>query len=239
MPRIIPVIDVMDGVVVHGIGGRRETYKPIQSTIVDSTEPLKVAEAMLAKTGSKEIYIADLDAIRGNGVPSKKVLRLIHALDATIWLDHGVRSGLETPCDLQDMENVHLIVGTETCDGPLGLSRIIDQWPRSRIAVSIDLFSGMLTGNLSSWDHKSYPRRLVELIVDFDISNYIIIDVAYVGTKRDTNTLYLCEYVKRLVPDADVMTGGGVRSRQNLKFLLDFCVDAVLCATAIHDGSLP
>jgi phosphoribosylformimino-5-aminoimidazole carboxamide ribotide isomerase len=97
MPRIIPVIDVMNGVIVHGIGGRRDEYKPIRSAIVDSAVPLKVAEAMLAKTGSDEIYIADLDAIRGNGTPSEAVRRLIPQLSAKVWLDHGIRTGAEVP----------------------------------------------------------------------------------------------------------------------------------------------
>ncbi len=60
--RIIPVIDVMDGVVVRAIGGRRDEYRPLVSQLTVSTDPIAVAKALLEATGAKALS----DRPRGN-----------------------------------------------------------------------------------------------------------------------------------------------------------------------------
>ncbi|KXA92424.1 hypothetical protein AKJ64_03230, partial [candidate division MSBL1 archaeon SCGC-AAA259E17] len=60
--RIIPVIDLFDGIVVHAVSGEREKYEPIDSMLTDSANPVDVA-SKFEKLGFKELYIADLNAI--------------------------------------------------------------------------------------------------------------------------------------------------------------------------------
>src|SRR5205085_9347687 len=62
-PMLLPVIDLMQGEVVHGIAGRREEYRPIVSILAESTKPLAVARAFREEFGFNELYLADLDAI--------------------------------------------------------------------------------------------------------------------------------------------------------------------------------
>ena len=38
--QVLPVIDLLQGVVVRGVAGRRETYRPIESQICASPAPL-------------------------------------------------------------------------------------------------------------------------------------------------------------------------------------------------------
>ena len=87
-PRIIPVLDVMGGVVVRAIGGRREEYRPIVSRLTDSTAPVEVANALLAATGAAEFYVADLDAIRF-GIPAPSVDELLDRVACEVLLDRG------------------------------------------------------------------------------------------------------------------------------------------------------
>ena len=49
-PRLIPVLDLMNGKVVRAVGGRRDEYRPVVSTLTPSTEPVEVAMALLAAT---------------------------------------------------------------------------------------------------------------------------------------------------------------------------------------------
>jgi phosphoribosylformimino-5-aminoimidazole carboxamide ribotide isomerase len=88
LPRIIPVLDVLGGHVVRAVGGRRSEYRPIVSRVTNSTEPLHVARDLLAVTGAKELYVADLDAIRG-GELSEATRTLLNAIDVPVWLDGG------------------------------------------------------------------------------------------------------------------------------------------------------
>jgi phosphoribosylformimino-5-aminoimidazole carboxamide ribotide isomerase len=66
--KIIPVIDVLGGRVVHAVRGRRKEYQPLKSTLCASTDPVDVAAALKA-LGFGELYVADLDAItRGQAI---------------------------------------------------------------------------------------------------------------------------------------------------------------------------
>ena len=65
--RLIPVIDLMDGMVVHAREGRREECRPVRSRLTESAAPLDIAQALLELHPFKTLYIADLDAIARRG----------------------------------------------------------------------------------------------------------------------------------------------------------------------------
>lgn len=58
--KIIPVIDLKDKIAVHGKSGNRDEYKPLESVICKSSNPIEVAKAYKER-GAKTIYIADLN----------------------------------------------------------------------------------------------------------------------------------------------------------------------------------
>ena len=45
--RIVPVIDLMGGCVVHARGGRRETYRPIRSALTASSASTTAVGSLL------------------------------------------------------------------------------------------------------------------------------------------------------------------------------------------------
>ena len=96
--KIIPVIDVMGGVVVRAVGGRRAEYRPIQSRLTTATDPIEVAKRLLDVTGSQELYVADLDAILNPEHPSELAATLADTFPKTrILYDRGIR----TPADVR------------------------------------------------------------------------------------------------------------------------------------------
>ncbi|HVK07511.1 MAG TPA: HisA/HisF-related TIM barrel protein, partial [Gemmataceae bacterium] len=88
--RLIPVLDVLHGVVVRGVGGRRNEYRPVVSRLTSSTEPVEVARALIGHVRPAELYLADLDAIQGRP-PAFAVYRAIRDLGVSLWVDAGVR----------------------------------------------------------------------------------------------------------------------------------------------------
>jgi hypothetical protein len=50
--RILPVLDLMNGVVVRGVGGRRSEYRPVASRLAVSADPADVAAASPTSTPS-------------------------------------------------------------------------------------------------------------------------------------------------------------------------------------------
>src|SRR5947209_6626877 len=88
--RIVPVLDVMGGVVVRAVRGDRATYRPLASQLTDSTDPARVAEAICTRHGWTEFYLADLDAIMGSG-PAEQLFRRLNRAGFRLWVDAGVR----------------------------------------------------------------------------------------------------------------------------------------------------
>lgn len=113
LPAVIPVLDLMAGEVVRGVGGQRSAYRPIVSSLGPGSEPVSLAAKLLAQGARLDtasaasaaadatavaghdrvarLYVADLDAIT-TGVPQVPVLAaLLRGLPAlhTLWLDAG------------------------------------------------------------------------------------------------------------------------------------------------------
>src|SRR5689334_6070000 len=88
--RIVPVLDVMGGLVVRGAGGRREEYRPVVSRLTASCAPLDVARAFREHYGLNELYIADLDAI-GRADPDHRLYEALRRDGFALWVDAGVR----------------------------------------------------------------------------------------------------------------------------------------------------
>ena len=59
----IPVLDVLNGVIVRGVGGRRNEYRPVESVLTPSARPLDVARAFRDRLSLTTLYLADLDGI--------------------------------------------------------------------------------------------------------------------------------------------------------------------------------
>ena len=66
--RVVGVIDLKDGTAVHAVRGERERYRPVSSVIAgDDGDPLALARAFRSELGLDDLYVADLDAIGGEG----------------------------------------------------------------------------------------------------------------------------------------------------------------------------
>ncbi|MGF6720943.1 phosphoribosylformimino-5-aminoimidazole carboxamide ribotide isomerase [Paraburkholderia sp. GAS41] len=88
--QVIPVLDLLDGHVVRAVRGERKAYQPIRSPLAATSEPLHIARALLAASGARTLYIADLGAILQQDAHVETLAVLRAALPGTdIWLDAG------------------------------------------------------------------------------------------------------------------------------------------------------
>src|SRR5947207_216178 len=88
---ILPVLDLMHGQIVRGVAGNRAAYRPVESRLVRSADPLTVARAFRTQFGFTEFYLADLDAIQG-GRPALDVYHALRADGYRLWIDAGIRT---------------------------------------------------------------------------------------------------------------------------------------------------
>ena len=83
--RVIPVIDLMGGQVVRGVGGRRDEYRPIKTILAADARPATIGRA-LAAAGFREAYVADLDAIAG-AAPAWSIYEELLSCPLTLAVD--------------------------------------------------------------------------------------------------------------------------------------------------------
>ena len=85
MFRIIFVVDISDGVVVHARGGKREEYRPVsESSRVCSSSLL---HEVLKDVSPMELYVADLNRIVGTG----SNLNLLKDIKVPMMVDAGIK----------------------------------------------------------------------------------------------------------------------------------------------------
>ena len=238
MARIIPVIDVTGGQVVRAVGGRRDEYCPVVSPLADSADPVVVAKALLTTTGASELYVADLDAIRGRTLNGEVLARLT-ALGATVWVDAGLRDLFDENA-LMQAGVTSFVIGTETADGDDPVGHLAMLFGGDRVALSIDFHAGRLLGNWRAWGRTEAEAFdwMMEYARGIGIRRVIVLNLAHVGGSEGPGTFAECRTVRLRYPEVELWSGGGVRDWDDVRRLEDAGVDGVLVASALHDGTL-
>jgi phosphoribosylformimino-5-aminoimidazole carboxamide ribotide isomerase len=232
--KVIPVIDLKGGIVVRGVAGRREDYRPIVSQLVSKPTPRAVAEAFVERFGFREVYIADLDAIAGRE-PNYVAYREILGCGLTLWIDAGV-GALDQAHALLHLPG-YLIVGLESLESPDELARIIAACGSDRIVFSLDLKAGRPLTRVGAWQHAE-PLAIVAAAVKSGMRRMIVLDLADVGVGGGTGTLELVRQLLSRYPQLEITAGGGVRGVDDLRRLAAAGCSSALVASALHDGRL-
>jgi phosphoribosylformimino-5-aminoimidazole carboxamide ribotide isomerase len=230
--RLIPVLDVMNGAVVRGIGGRRSEYLPIVSALTPSTDPIGVARAIIEHIRPGEIYLADLDAIDGKP-PALGTYRAILALGVRLWVDAGI-------CNAQGARAIgdagcDVVAGLETVPNVAAFSEIVRTVGADRVVFSLDLRNGV---PLREWAIHGQDRNLIPRVVAAGITRLIVLDLARVGCGEGVGTETLCRQISSTYPNVEVIAGGGVSGTEDLARLAACGVQGVLVASALHDGRI-
>jgi phosphoribosylformimino-5-aminoimidazole carboxamide ribotide isomerase len=232
--RIIPVLDLMNGVVVRAVAGRRSEYRPLVSRLTSSCRPVEVASALHAYFGCTEFYVADLDAIAGENFAGA-ALACLRARGFRLWLDSGVVDDLSAIAVAQQgVERV--VVGLETVAGPSAVGWIADGLGE-RVVFSLDLREGRPMGNVEKW-RTADPFGIAEQAIELGVRRVLVLDLSRVGVGEGTGTESLCARLAATFPQVEISTGGGIRGIEDVRRQRDVGVRNVLVASALHDGRL-
>jgi phosphoribosylformimino-5-aminoimidazole carboxamide ribotide isomerase len=231
--KIIPVMDVLDGVVVHAVRGARSEYKPLKSALCTSAEPLDVALTFKA-LGFSELYVADLDAIMGKRPDFSILKQIADTTGLRLMVDAGT-ADVERAEKLLRSHVSHVIIGTETLPSIGFVGKAIEVFGRECVVVSLDLRgekvnSGFELGRLRD------PVSLLREFQRIGVEQIIVLDLAKVGSETGVNMPILREALRNV--DGKVYVGGGVRDAKDLVDLKNVGVFGVLIATALHSGRI-
>jgi phosphoribosylformimino-5-aminoimidazole carboxamide ribotide isomerase len=231
--RVIPVIDVLNGIVVHAVRGKRREYQPLQSNLCKSVEPLEVAKAF-KKLGFNELYIADLNAITRGSVNFQVLKRIVDETGLKLMVDAGV-ADLETAKKLLDSGVSKVVIGTETLHSKSFVGEAVRLFGSDRAIVSLDLKGDKVLVKLGFAGCKS-PMCFLREFKEMGVSGVIVLDLTRVGSGEGVNV----DFLKKVLEDIsiDVYVGGGVRDIKDLVELQNLGVSGVLVATALHSGKI-
>jgi phosphoribosylformimino-5-aminoimidazole carboxamide ribotide isomerase len=232
--RVIPVLDVQAGQVVHAVGGRRSEYRPLVSKLVDSSAPGAVARVIRETYGAGSLYVADLDAI-GGWQPDVETYRALHSYCSELWVDAGIRDG-STAAQLIGAGVDVIVVGLETVQGPDALERLCKEYGKL-IAFSLDLKAGKPLGDLHLW-LTDEPLAIAAKAIQLGITRIIVLDLADVGKGQGVGTEDLCQLLIKNHPKTEIIAGGGIRDTEDLQRLESIGVHGALVCSALHDGRL-
>src|SRR5262245_40197552 len=132
--RVIPVLDVKEGIVVRGVGGRRDEYRPLVSRLTSSVDPVTVATALIDRFQSSRLYLGYFDADAGKASNWAGIVRRF-TRDVKLMIDAGVRCVDDAlPLYLAGIDGI--ICGLETLDGLDALRAITKAIVPERIIFS-------------------------------------------------------------------------------------------------------
>jgi phosphoribosylformimino-5-aminoimidazole carboxamide ribotide isomerase len=159
-------------------------------------------------------------------------------VEVSVWVDAGI--GRTDVLDFPETPHLCPVVGFETCRVPEILLETILAQPRRPVAFSLDLRENALLGNWCAWGLKTEREvfPLARRVIEMGVRSLIVLDLARVGTGSGTGTEPLLRAIREEFPDIDLIAGGGVRNWDDIERLGEAGADAVLVASALHDGML-
>lgn len=230
MFRVIFVLDIYNGAVVHARGGDRRHYRPVHlsSQICDTSIPTEIVSLL----HPREVYMADLNILQGDGDRNTNfdAIRQV-SQHATTMLDAGVRR-VEDIDGLLPLSDT-LILGTETTS--LETIRTTASANPGKVNISIDRKDGRILSNDENMPND--PCEIVKILNEISINDIIFLDLDRVGTSSGVDTQLLSEMVS--LSEHSILLGGGVKGVEDINILEDVGIEGALVATALHNGSIP
>jgi phosphoribosylformimino-5-aminoimidazole carboxamide ribotide isomerase len=233
--RIIPVIDILNSVVVRGVAGQRSEYRPIESCLCDSAEPLAIANAFRNQFGLSTLYVADLDAIL-HAEPNFEIYETLKDDGFELLIDSGLRNAFDAEASLMAGAS-KVIAGLETWPSLATLEMMLHKFGPERVIFSLDLKNGRSIRKLDDVLSDD-PVDIGCAVIECGIRELIVLDLASVGVASGPTTLEISQELKDFARKLKLITGGGVRSSADLATLREAGIDGALVASSLHDGSI-
>ena len=231
--KVIPVLDVLNGLAVHAIRGQRENYRPLRSVLLTSSDPVTIA-SLFKSVGFDSLYLADLDAIQGGASNTVLYHRIKTKAKIDLMIDAGI-SDIEKADKVLEAGVSKIVVATETLLDLAFVNQSVKSFGEQRVIVSIDLKEGTLL-SLSDAIRSMGPLALAVELDKMGVTTVIVLDLARVGAESGVDESLMKAILERT--QLEVFVGGGIRNIEDLVGLRKIGVSGALVATALHAGNL-
>ncbi len=225
--KVIPVIDLLNGVVVHAKKGDRATYQAIHSQLTPSSQPLDIVAALLDVYAFQQLYIADLNAIQKLEANYKNNYNVIASIKERysaleLWVDTGISNNAEL--SLWQELDTRLIIGSENFPHINNYTSLNIQ--DKNYILSLDFMPLGYQGP-------------VELLTNIEYwpQDVIVMSLSNVGANNGTNIDLLQKTMAR-AKSFNIIAAGGIRNADDLVVLKEMGINAALLATALHQKQI-
>lgn len=221
--EIIPVIDLLNGVVVHAKQGMRHLYQPLQSRIVEQTDVTTMCKTFISHYGLNRIYIADLNAINNSGCHTEIINPLFNTMpQIEIWLDGGLQN---FNSNVVEPPRCTPVLGTETGFSLDDLETYKNR--HSNLVLSLDFNAQGLLGNTELLNcPELWPQTI------------ILMDLERVGSEAGINVDRIAMIQSKLLDSQRLYVAGGIRNNPDLIQLDSMGIDGALIASALHNQTI-
>jgi phosphoribosylformimino-5-aminoimidazole carboxamide ribotide isomerase len=220
--EIIPVIDLKDGLVVRAHMGQRDQYRPIETPLSPTSDPVDVVRGLLSVFPFRTLYVADLDAIERTGDSGSILMRLKATFpQLDLWIDNGCAQARAARVWLDG--GLALVLGSEA-QTDASLVKALKNDPR--VILSLDFRGDAFIGPASLLATPDiWPRRV------------IVMTLARVGSDMGPDVPRL-RSIQRTAGNRLLFAAGGVRDAGDLRTLKEGGIAGALVASSLHDGRL-
>lgn len=234
--QVIPVIDIVRGIAVHARRGARVAYRPIQSVLLQGTDPVALLRAYRETLERPAVYIADLDAIMGSGENLVIIAEMAAAEpQLELLVDAGIRSA-EAAGQLLDSGAKKVIIASESLVSLDAASELLAALGTERALFSMDM-----KGRAVIWREPStgprHPCAVAAALASLGFREAILLQMDRIGTGGGADTGLLGR-VMTAAPGMQFIVGGGIHSAAELVLLQRAGASGALLATALHDGTI-
>ena len=217
--KLIPVIDLKDGIVVHAKYGQRDNYQPIHSVLSKQPDIYSVLNGLLQLYAFDTLYIADLNAITNTGDNTEIIHHTLKNFPAiTFWIDAGQVAPQAFP------QNYLPVLGSEYINEN-SVAYLAQFHHQFILSLDYDANSERL-GATELWQEPKYWPKEV-----------IIMTLARVGSSQGIASEEL-KHFSETYPNRQFIAAGGMRNMNDVAILKKYNVKAVLLASAFHSGAI-
>jgi phosphoribosylformimino-5-aminoimidazole carboxamide ribotide isomerase len=228
--RIIPAIDLKNGLCVRLVEGRAESAK------IYDVDPLEIARLYQAG-GAEVIHVVDLDgAFLGAASDNQKIIRRIaQQVSIPIEVGGGIRS-IEDIRTLRGAGVDYIILGTLAVENPDVVEVAVREMPGA-VVVAIDAWG--LRVSVRGWTEETSVDAidLARRMVGAGVRRIIYTDISRDGKLAGPNV-----ELTRLVAaesGAQVTASGGIATLEDIRDLCgiqSFGVDSCIVGKALYEG---
>lgn len=217
--KIIPVIDLQNGIVVHAKQGQRKNYQPIKSVLTSNSDIYSVLNGFLKLYDFDTFYIADLNAITVQGDNETLIFKVLNDFpNITFWIDAGYQTAKVFP------KNYLPVLGSE-CFTDGNFFELVNF--NKQFVLSLD-FSG---------DGEMLGAKKFFTQTHNWSENVIVMTLSRVGSLQGV-AIDLLKQFKHDYPQKNFIAAGGVQNVLELKQLKEMGINQVLVASALHSGAI-